>query len=134
MKRYIKIILILCCIMLFPITAYTEEIATVTDLSEETIIQREIPPVIINIWFEYETPLHMGDLATLCSEVIGGEGQILEYQWQYLDPRIDDPLLEDGWHDIIGANESIYEFIIDRENALYYYRLQVTHYWPKEDE
>lgn len=128
MKRYIKIILILCCIMLFPITVYTEEIATVTDLSEETIIQREIPPVIINIWFEYETPLHTGDLVTLCSEVIGGEGQILEYQWQYLRDE------EVGWEDIEGATEPTYIFMLDKLTINYYYRLQVTHYWPKEDE
>ena len=112
--RKINIILF-CFILLIGSIGYADP-ATPTDL-------RPPPPhVIIELWFEVELPLNIGDTVRIHSEVYGGEGQTLLYQWQY---SIDD----EEWFDIEDATEPIYEFIITEENAMYYYRLTVAHYW-----
>jgi hypothetical protein len=135
MKKITNIIL--CIIILLTVScALSEGYATPTDLSNtasfDVYEQEPEVHVSIKIWFEEIPNLKIGDTIHIYSEVTGGEGRVLKYQWQYLDSRIDDPLLENGWHDIIDANEPIYEFIIDRENAWYYYRLQVSH-WREGD-
>lgn len=131
MKKVINII-VFCIIILSISCAWSEGLATSTDVSNasEVIVYIEEPEIHldIRIWFEDIKRPKIGDTIHIYSEVLGGEGREMIYQWQYLDPRINDPMSEIGWVNIPGANEPIYEFVIDEENAWYYYRLQVTHW------
>ena len=114
-----NIILILIMILLVGMAA--ADPATPTDM-------RETPHVQVRIWMEYDVPIHIGDTVTIYSEVIGGEGQALRYQWQYLENS------EAEWQDIEGANEPIYSFTVDIKNAKYFYRLEVFHCFIEEAE
>ena len=114
-----KINIILFCFILLICSIGYADPATPTDLHST------LPPpphVIIELWFEVELPLNIGDTVRIHGEVYGGEGQVLLYQWQY---SID----KEEWFDIEDATEPIYEFIITEENAMYHYRLKVAHYW-----
>ena len=42
----------------------------------------------------------------------------LTYQWQYSTDG-------ENWSNIEGANDKTYTYIVDKENAKYYYRVQV---------
>ena len=132
-----KLNIILCAFILI-FTVCFAEAATPTDIVETSIEEeapeilieeeREIPHVTIRIWFIEEGPVPLNSVVHLCSEVIGGEGQILNYQWQFArDENFE-------WEDIPGATEPTYEFIITLDNMYYYYRLCVTHHWPREGD
>jgi len=132
MKKILNIILI-CAIMLCVCCAYSESLATTTDLSApqeltEPIYEPEVH-IEINIWFEYKRPLSLGDTVYLHSEIIGGEGRVLEYQWQYKEHND----MTDTWRDIPDATQPTYAFTITRDNYQYFYRLQVTH-WAEGEE
>ena len=134
------VILCTCC-------AYSESLATTTDLSpRQEIIEEIIEPtptpeptpapevhVNIDIWYEFEGEVAFGSTVHFYSNITGGEGRILEYQWQY---RAENEYNADGtemWHDIPNATQSTYSYVITRENYRYFYRLQVTH-WGEGEE
>jgi hypothetical protein len=144
MKKILNIILI-CAIVLCVCCAYSESLATTTDLSpQQEVIEEVVEPtpeptpepevhVNIEIWYEFEGEVAFGSTVHFYSHITGGEGRILEYQWQY---HIEGEYGADGqelWHDIPNATQSTYSYIITRENYKYYYRLQVTH-WAKGEE
>lgn len=59
-----------------------------------------------------------GTEITLKARPIGFGGAALTYQWQYSTDG-------ENWTDIAGANESVYKYIVNKENAKYYYRVTV---------
>lgn len=67
----------------------------------EESIQISIPPTV-EIWWDAREIMDPGEPVTLYSEVIGGEGYIITYQWQCDSGN--------GYEDIEGANESTYTF------------------------
>ena len=86
------------------ITIDDEREETETESTEE-IVEEPAPvltPPTVNIWWDARDVMDPGEPVTLHSDVIGGEGWIITYQWQ-CDSG-------DGYEDVEGANEPTYTF------------------------